>query len=88
MIQLSKQLEKIKKHGIGLCGRCRWTTVCLSCDYEKALQYYMKKEFPMDDKVATLIIAESTATFIATNQNTATITDTVRLQMQFLACIV
>ena len=46
---VKEQLEKIKNHGIGLCGRCRWTTGCLSCDYEKALQYYLKKEFPMDE---------------------------------------
>ena len=47
-------LEKIKNYGIGLCSRCHWSTGCLSCDYEKALKYLLKKEFP-GPLVASLI---------------------------------
>ena len=50
-----EELERIKNHGIGLCGRCRYQTGCSRCNYQKALNYYLKKEFPLDAHVATLI---------------------------------
>ena len=35
---------KVKEEGIGICGRCRFTSGCLSCDVSKAWAYWCKRE--------------------------------------------
>ena len=40
-----EQVAWVKAHGLGLCSRCRWSTGCLSCSWQKTLKHLLKKEF-------------------------------------------
>jgi hypothetical protein len=42
--EYQEQVLKVMRYGHGVCSRCRFTTGCLSCDPDKALRYWMKKE--------------------------------------------
>ena len=42
---------------IGICSRCRWSSGCLACDSEKALQHWLKKEGFIEDVMAMKTIA-------------------------------
>ena len=40
------KLAKLKGLGIKICSKCRWTSGCFECDYEKSLSYHLRKEMP------------------------------------------
>ena len=39
-----KEVERIRKRGLSVCPRCRHTSGCLSCDEQKCLSYWMRRD--------------------------------------------
>ena len=35
--------ERVRDHGVGVCGSCRWTKGCLRCMPSKAWDYYVRQ---------------------------------------------
>jgi len=40
------EVEHVRLSGIGVCSKCHWKSGCFKCSGDKALQYWLKKEFP------------------------------------------
>jgi len=40
------KVMRLKAVGIGICGKCRWTSGCLACDWKKAMLYEAKALHP------------------------------------------
>ena len=40
------EVELVKVKGIGVCSKCHWSSGCFKCNGDKALQHWLKKEFP------------------------------------------
>ena len=38
------KVERVAERGLGICSRCEWRYSCLSCDAQKALRYYLRKQ--------------------------------------------
>ena len=41
---LTAHMEKVEKHGQGVCSKCRWLSGCLQCDVKKAWVYCLRIE--------------------------------------------
>ena len=41
-----KHIMLMKLTGKGICSKCRWSSGCFMCSEDKALTYFLKKEFP------------------------------------------
>ena len=54
----SAYCKSVKKVGLGLCSRCRWSTGCDRCSYIHSVKYWLKKgpEAKMATAQKTLII--------------------------------
>ena len=39
-----KDVERVKKTGLGVCSTCRWTSGCRHCSWVKTVRYWRRKE--------------------------------------------